>query len=110
MAGLGLPPNADQYAEVRPMSGWNATDIPDLTGRRAIVTGANSGIGYHTALELARHGAAVLLACRSAERGQQALQRIRAELPSAAVALGSLDLSSLESVRAFAAAHAGDQL
>jgi NAD(P)-dependent dehydrogenase (short-subunit alcohol dehydrogenase family) len=85
--------------------GWTAADIPDLTGRRAIVTGANSGIGYHTALELARHGADVLLACRSAERGAAALGRIRAELPGASVALGSLDLSSLESVRMFAAGH-----
>jgi NAD(P)-dependent dehydrogenase (short-subunit alcohol dehydrogenase family) len=88
------------------MGGWTATDIPDLSGRRAIVTGANSGIGYHTALELARHGAEVILACRSAERGGQALDRIRAELPDADVTLASLDLSSLESVRAFAAEYA----
>jgi NAD(P)-dependent dehydrogenase (short-subunit alcohol dehydrogenase family) len=92
------------------MGGWRATDIPDLSGRRAIVTGANSGIGYHTALELARHGAHVVLACRSAERGGQALDRIRAETPGADVALGSLDLSSLESVRAFAAGQAGEGL
>jgi NAD(P)-dependent dehydrogenase (short-subunit alcohol dehydrogenase family) len=92
------------------MGGWRATDIPDLNGRRVIVTGANSGIGYHTALELARHGATVLLACRSAERGGRALDGIRAELPDADVALGSLDLSNLESVRAFAAEHAGDGL
>jgi NAD(P)-dependent dehydrogenase (short-subunit alcohol dehydrogenase family) len=92
------------------MGGWRATDIPDLSGRRAIVTGANSGIGYHTALELARHGAAVILACRSAERGGQALELIRAESPDADVTLGSLDLSNLESVRALAAAHAGDVL
>lgn len=83
--------------------GWTAADIPDLTGRRAIVTGANSGIGYHTALELARHGADVVLACRSAERGGAALGRIRAELPQASVTLGSLDLASLDSVRAFSA-------
>jgi NAD(P)-dependent dehydrogenase (short-subunit alcohol dehydrogenase family) len=87
--------------------GWTADDIPTLTGRRAIVTGANSGIGYHTALELARRGATVVLACRSAERGRAALDRIRAELPEASVALGSLDLSSLESVRAFAADQGG---
>ncbi|MGI8332205.1 oxidoreductase [Actinomadura scrupuli] len=83
--------------------GWTAADIPDLTGRRAIVTGANSGIGYHTALELARHGAEVVLACRSAERGGAALDRIRAEVPGASVTLGSLDLAALESIRAFAA-------
>jgi NAD(P)-dependent dehydrogenase (short-subunit alcohol dehydrogenase family) len=89
--------------------GWKAADIPDLTGRRAIVTGANSGIGYHTALELARHGATVVLACRSAERGGAALRRIQAELPGASVSLGSLDLSSLESVRAFAADQTADE-
>jgi NAD(P)-dependent dehydrogenase (short-subunit alcohol dehydrogenase family) len=92
------------------MGGWRAGDIPDLTGRRAIVTGANSGIGYHTALELARHGAYVLLACRGAERGAAAVRRIRAEVPDAALALGSLDLSDLGSVRAFAEEHAGHGL
>ncbi|TNY34959.1 oxidoreductase [Thermomonospora catenispora] len=84
------------------MGGWRAGDIPDLTGRRAIVTGANSGLGYRTALELARHGATVILACRSAERGEAALARLRAEVPSADAALGSLDLADLSSVRAFA--------
>ncbi|SEG07269.1 NAD(P)-dependent dehydrogenase, short-chain alcohol dehydrogenase family [Thermomonospora echinospora] len=87
------------------MGGWRAADIPDLTERRAIVTGANSGIGYHTALELARHGAAVVLACRSAERGGAALERIRAELPDADVTLAALDLADLASVRDFAAGH-----
>lgn len=92
------------------MSGWTAADIPDLQGRRAIVTGANSGIGYHTALQLARHGASVVLACRSAERGQAAFDRIRAAAPGADVALGALDLADLASVRAFASRHAGAPL
>ncbi|ACY97387.1 MULTISPECIES: oxidoreductase [Thermomonospora] len=90
--------------------GWRACDIPDLTGRRAIVTGANSGIGYHTALELARHGASVVLACRSAERGGAALERIRTALPDADVALASLDLADLASVRAFADDQGGQRL
>ncbi|MFC0039994.1 oxidoreductase [Actinomadura rayongensis] len=89
------------------MTDWTADDIPDLGGRRAIVTGANSGIGYHTALQLARHGAAVVLACRSPERGAEALGRLRAAVPDAAVELAALDLADLESVRAFAAAHDG---
>ncbi|RSN69166.1 oxidoreductase [Actinomadura sp. WAC 06369] len=87
------------------MRGWTADDIGDLGGRRAIVTGANSGLGYHTALQLARHGASVVLACRSAERGQAAHDRIRAAVPGADVALGSLDLADLSSVRAFAEAR-----
>ncbi|RAY11699.1 short-chain dehydrogenase [Actinomadura craniellae] len=92
------------------MGGWTAGDIPDLTGRRAIVTGANSGIGFHTALELARHGARVVLACRSAERGADALARIRAAAPEGDAALAALDLADLASVRAFADAHTGTPL
>ncbi|MGH3243518.1 MAG: oxidoreductase [Spirillospora sp.] len=92
------------------MGGWTARDIPDLTGRRAIVTGANSGIGYHTALGLAQHGASVVLACRGAERGQAAADRIRAAAPDADVALGLLDLADLSSVRTFAARHADTPL
>ena len=88
------------------MGGWTARDIPDLTGRRAIVTGANSGLGYHTALELARHGASVVLACRSAERGRAARDRIHAAVPDADLVLDSLDLADLASVREFAARHA----
>lgn len=81
---------------------WSTADIPDLSGRVAVVTGANSGIGYHTSLELARKGAHVVLACRSAERGEAAITRLRAELPDASVELRELDLSRLASVRAFA--------
>lgn len=86
---------------------WRVTDIPDLSGKTAIVTGANSGIGYYAALELARKGAAVVLACRSAERGAEALDRFRAELPDGRFELASLDLASLGSVRTFAADFLG---
>ncbi|NKZ08539.1 oxidoreductase [Actinomadura latina] len=92
------------------MRGWTANDIPDLGGRRAIVTGANSGIGYHTALQLARHGASVVLACRSAERGQAAFDRMKAAAPGADLTLGSLDLADLSSVRTFAARFGDDPL
>jgi retinol dehydrogenase-12 len=71
----------------------------DLRDRVYLVTGANSGIGLVTARELARRGAAVILACRSPERAEPALARLRAELPGAALELLSLDLASLDSVR-----------
>jgi NAD(P)-dependent dehydrogenase (short-subunit alcohol dehydrogenase family) len=84
------------------MTGWRARDIPDLTGRYAVVTGANSGLGLHTALQLARHGASVVLATRSRGKGEQAVLRIRAQVPDARLDLRRLDLSNLESVREFA--------
>ncbi len=84
------------------MPKWTTNDIPDLAGKRAIVTGANSGLGLQTALELTRHGASVVLACRSAERGARALAHIREQVPEGEVELGSLDLADLASVRAFA--------
>src|SRR5690606_9485870 len=93
-----------------PMRGWTTRDIPDLRGRRAIVTGANSGLGYHTALQLARRGAAVVLASRSAERSRTALDRIRTAAPGADVELGTLDLADLASVRAFAARYGEEPL
>lgn len=83
---------------------WNLHDIPDLTGKTAIVTGGNSGIGYHTVLELARKGAGVWMAVRSLERGNAAWKQIQALVPNAEVRVVELDLSDLDSVRAFAAA------
>lgn len=84
------------------MPGWNATNIPDQSGRTAVVTGANSGIGYVAARELARRGASVVLACRSAARGKAAEVRLRAEVPGAEVEFAALDLADLTSVREFA--------
>lgn len=77
----------------------------DLSGMRAIVTGANSGLGLETARELARARCTVVLACRNAERGRAALEDIRRDVPDGDVTLGSLDLADLGSVRAFAAEH-----
>ena len=82
---------------------WTVADIPDLSGKVIIVTGANSGIGYEAAMEFARHGAETILASRSIEKGMAALAAIQVMLPDAAVELMSLDLASLASVRAFAA-------
>ncbi len=72
-----------------------------------MVTGANSGIGFFTALELARHGAAVVLACRNRAKAAGAVGRIRAEVPAAAVEVTELDLSALRSVHEFAAGWDG---
>src|SRR5258705_3810664 len=74
---------------------------PPQTGKLAVVTGANSGIGWHTALELARAGSEVILAARSEAKGRDAVERIRRELPAAKVHFETLD-ANLRSVRAFA--------
>jgi NAD(P)-dependent dehydrogenase (short-subunit alcohol dehydrogenase family) len=87
-------------------SPWTAQQIPSQTGKTALVTGANSGIGYQAALELARHGAHVLLGCRNAAKGADALQRLLAEAPGASAEVVELDMASLASIRAFAAAFA----
>ncbi|WP_327279280.1 MULTISPECIES: oxidoreductase [unclassified Streptomyces] len=87
------------------MPGWNAKNIPDQSGRTAVVTGANSGIGYVAARELARRGAQVVLACRSAARGRAAVARLRSEVPDAEVEFEPLDLADLGSVREFAQAY-----
>ncbi|GAA3507351.1 oxidoreductase [Streptomyces showdoensis] len=86
------------------MAGWNVQDIPSQRGRVAVVTGANSGIGYVTARELARAGAHVVLACRDRTRGETALARLRGEVPHAEAAFAPLDLGDLSSVRDFATA------
>lgn len=80
---------------------WSSKSIPTQRGKTAIVTGANSGIGYETSLELARAGAHVILACRDATRGAEALAAARTACPEGQFELESLDLSSLASVRAF---------
>jgi NAD(P)-dependent dehydrogenase (short-subunit alcohol dehydrogenase family) len=92
------------------MSGWNEKAVPGQSGRIAVVTGANSGIGYVTARELARKGARVVLACRSGVRGSAAADRIVAEVPGAEVEFGRLDLGDLASVREFAAAFPYERL
>ncbi|WP_406009069.1 oxidoreductase [Streptomyces sp. NBC_00637] len=92
------------------MSGWSTHDIPDQGGRTAVVTGANSGLGYVTARELARKGARVVLACRSASRGREAVRRLHDEVPDAKAELRLLDLGDLASVREFAGALPYDRL
>jgi NAD(P)-dependent dehydrogenase (short-subunit alcohol dehydrogenase family) len=81
---------------------WTDSDIPDQSGRTVLITGANSGLGLHSALPLARRGAKVLLACRSAERGRAALAQVAAAA-STKPELVELDLADLGSVRRAAA-------
>jgi NAD(P)-dependent dehydrogenase (short-subunit alcohol dehydrogenase family) len=94
---------------------WSAQDMPDLTGIRAVVTGANSGLGRATVRELARHGAEVTLAVRDLGRGEEAIGSLRAELQlhplpqrvAGDLVLHPLDLADLSTVRAFAAQWSG---
>jgi NAD(P)-dependent dehydrogenase (short-subunit alcohol dehydrogenase family) len=83
-------------------SNWTAKDIPDLTAKVGIVTGANSGIGYEMARALARKRATVILACRNRDKGEAAVSQIRQEYPEAKAGLLQVDLSELDSVRRFA--------
>ncbi|MFE3204765.1 oxidoreductase [Embleya sp. NPDC055664] len=87
-----------------PRRRWTADLIPDQTGRVAVVTGANSGLGLATARALARHGAHVVLAVRDPDRGRRAADTITAEHPAASVEVRTVDLADLDSVRAFATA------
>ena len=82
---------------------WSISDIPPQYGKLAIVTGANSGLGWHIAFQLARAGSDVILAVRSEDKGRAAVERIREQLPQVKVRAEILDLASLASVRTFAA-------
>jgi NAD(P)-dependent dehydrogenase (short-subunit alcohol dehydrogenase family) len=84
------------------MPHWTITRTSRLDGKTAVVTGANSGLGFQTCRQLASHGAHVVMACRDAKRGQDALERLRADVPEADAELRSLDLADLSSVQAFA--------
>jgi NAD(P)-dependent dehydrogenase (short-subunit alcohol dehydrogenase family) len=87
-------------------SKWTAEQIPSQAGKTALVTGANSGIGYQAAVELARHGAHVLLGCRNAAKGQAASELLMRKAPGASAEVVSLDMASLVSIREFATAFA----
>ena len=80
---------------------WTEDDIGDLSGKVAVVTGANSGIGYETARALAEKGADVVMACRSVQKGNEAADKIRALEPRGSVEVMQLNLADLDSVRQF---------
>ncbi len=86
-------------SEVTGADTWSAADMGDLTGRVALVTGANSGIGYETARALAQHGAHVILACRNDEKARRARDKMESELDRSSLELLHLDLADLVSVR-----------
>ena len=81
------------------MSKWSAADVPDQSGRVAIITGANTGLGFETAAVLAAKGAHTVLAVRNLDKGNDAVARIKAASPNATVSLQQLDLMSLDNVR-----------
>jgi NAD(P)-dependent dehydrogenase (short-subunit alcohol dehydrogenase family) len=83
-------------------NGWTAEDIPDQSGKTVIVTGANSGLGFVTARELAKKGAHVVLACRNESKGASAQEAIESEEPAGSVEVIPLDLANLDMVRVFA--------
>src|SRR6266478_3508591 len=83
---------------------WTSDDVPGQQGRLAVVTGANTGLGFETARVLAARGASVVLAVRDTDKGKRAAARIAGTAPGADVMVQPLDLASLESVRAAAGA------
>ena len=81
---------------------WTTKNIPSQAGRRVLITGANSGIGWEAALELARRGAEIILPARTEAKANDAIARIRAQVPNAKLIPEILDLADLKSVHAFA--------
>jgi NAD(P)-dependent dehydrogenase (short-subunit alcohol dehydrogenase family) len=90
------------------MNPWSVADIPPRNGKLAVVTGATGGLGYETALALARAGAEVIVTGRSPEKGRAAIEQIKRAVPSVNARFAMLDLASLASIRAFAGGTLAD--
>lgn len=88
--------------------GWTTSDIPDLAGKTAVVTGGNAGLGYETVKALASHGANVVMASRNADKARFARQSILADSPDVSVSVVSLDLASIGSIESAVQAIASD--
>lgn len=97
-------------ANASPRENWSLEAAPGLEGKVAVVTGATSGIGFETALGLARRGATTILASRNPDKGARALARIKRAVPAAKARFETLDLASLASVARFAATLQGSVL
>lgn len=91
------------------MSRWTPREIPPQQGRLALITGANSGIGFQAARYLSRAGTSVILGCRNAAKGEAARAKILAEQPSAKVEVRVLDMADLDSIRHFATQFLSEQ-
>ena len=83
--------------------GWKASDIPDQSGRVAVVTGGNGGLGLETSRQLAAHGAVVVIGARNLDKAETARRDIQSTVPGASIEIRALDLGSLASIAAFAA-------
>jgi NAD(P)-dependent dehydrogenase (short-subunit alcohol dehydrogenase family) len=99
------PPGSLDFAKLYEITGenvvgWTISDMPSLHGKTAVVTGAG-GLGYETALGLAHAGAEVIVAGRNPAKGEQAVSRIRGQVPQANVSFGEVDLASLASIARF---------
>ncbi len=107
--GPGAGVYAEQHAQRRcdgrkePTLGWKATDIPDQTGRVAVVTGGNGGLGLETTRQLAAHGAHVVIGARNLQKADSACKQILASVSGASLEVHHLDLGSLASIARFAA-------
>jgi len=84
------------------MTDWSVDGMPPMDGKRVVVTGANSGIGFEGTKAFAQAGASVVMACRSVERGERAAEQVRTAVPDADLRVGRCDLADLDSVRKFA--------
>lgn len=107
MVGGGLALNGvmgdmPSLAWANAAAGWQVTDMPSLLGKRMLVTGGTSGMGFEDALALSRAGAEVIIAARNPQRGAESIASLRAMVPDARVRFESLDLADLASVRALA--------